>query len=164
MPVQLRKIVSWFEGSYAKEIFEWNAYVSLLLVTAPMKAKCFCSPLMCPLGLSAAREQNTAQPAASAVVCCSAAQRVCRWMALEKTWALSKLVICSFMWRSCWTCFRRLLLQACTQGLLGRLYSREVRTWDAGKAFGFRVRFSLMHVVIAEKLCFTFPQDNWNSY
>lgn len=147
-----------------KEVFEWNSYVILLLVTAPIKAKFFCPTLLCPLGLSAAREQNTAQPAASAVVCCSAAQRVCRWMGLEKTCAIYRLVICSFVWRSCWTSFQRLLLQAHTQGLLGRLYSREVRTWDAGKAFGLRIRFSLIPVVIAEKLCFTFSEDDWNSY
>lgn len=138
-----------------------NSFVSYCLY----ESKIFLSyPYMYPLGLSPAREQNTAQPAASAAMCCSAAQRVCRWMSLENTCALYKLVICSFMSRSCWTCFQRLLLQAHMQRILGRLYSREVGTWDAGKAFGFRIRFSLMHVVIAEKLCFTFSEDDWNSY
>lgn len=147
-----------------KEVFEWSTYVILLLVNAPVKANLFCPTLMYPLGLSPAREQNIAQPAASAVMCCSAARRVCRWMSLENTCALYKLVICSFMSRSCWTCFQRLLLQARMQRILGRLYSREVGTWDAGKAFGFRIRFSLMHVVIAKKLCFTFSEDDWNNY
>jgi len=43
---------------------------------------------MFPLGLSAAREQNTGQPAVSAVMCCLAAQKACRWMGFEQpeTW------------------------------------------------------------------------------
>lgn len=54
---------------------------------------------MSPLGLSAAREQNTGQLAASAVMSCSAAQKACRCVGFEKpeTWAVYKLVICSFM-------------------------------------------------------------------
>lgn len=72
---------------------------------------------------------------ASAVMCRFAAQKACRWVGSEQaeTCSVYKLVICRFMWRSCWTCFPRLLLQACIQELLDKLYSREVCTWDTGK-------------------------------
>lgn len=88
------------------------------------------------LGSAVAREQNTDLPAASAVAYCSAVQKSCRHVFWTIRLRQFSNYCFALLWRSCWTCFQWVLLQACIQELLERLYSREVSTWDTGKNLG----------------------------